>query len=76
MIPEYSRKRRLPLDIEEVTEGMPEIANAIVNIYVCKQYEHAPDFSEIPEEYQSMIPDNAKKQQEDTRTYNIWLTKR
>lgn len=76
MMPEYSRKRRLPLDIEEVTEGMPEIANAIGNINVWKQYEQAPDFSEIPEEYQSMIPDNAKKQQEDTRTYNIWLTKR
>jgi hypothetical protein len=55
---------------------MPEIANAIGNINVWKQYEQAPDFSEIPEEYQSMIPDNAKKQQEDTRTYNIWLTKR
>jgi hypothetical protein len=76
MIPEYSRKRRLPLDIEEATEGMPEIANAIANTNVWKQYEQAPDFSEIPEEYQSMIPDNAKTQKEDTRTYNIWLTKR
>ena len=55
---------------------MPSVLNAIGNINVWKQYEQAPDFSEIPEEYQSMIPDNAKKQQEDTRTYNIWLTKK
>lgn len=75
MIPEYSRKRKLPINIEEATEDMPEIAAAIAAQSVWSQYEQAPDFSEIPEEYQTMIPDNIRNQKEDNKIYNIWLTK-
>lgn len=75
MIPEYSRKKKLPVDIEEATEDMPEIAAAIASLSTWSQYEQAPNFSEIPEDYQNMIPDNVRNQKEDTKIYNIWLTK-
>jgi len=76
MIPEYKRDKKVPIDFEAALEGMPEIANIIAQQSTWDEYEHAePDFSEIPTEYQSMIPDNVRKQKEDLRTYNIWLTK-
>jgi hypothetical protein len=55
---------------------MPEIAQQIAQQDAWSQYEQAPDLSDIPEEYQKLIPENIRKQQEDTRIYNIWLTKR
>lgn len=75
MIPEYKRDRRRPLDIEQLMEEMPQIAEQIMAHNTWSQYEQAPDFSEIPMEYQKMIPENVRNQKEDTRTYNIWLTK-
>ena len=75
MIPEYKRDRRRSLDIEQLMEEMPQVAEQIMAQNTWAQYEQAPDFSEIPLEYQKMIPENARNQKEDTRTYNIWLTK-
>lgn len=76
MIPEYKHDKNKPIDIESALEGMPEIAQQIAQQDAWSQYEQAPDLSDIPEEYQKLIPDNIRKQQEDTRIYNIWLTKR
>lgn len=76
MIPEYKHDKDKPIDFETVLEGMPEIAQQIAQQSTWAQYEQAPDLSDIPEEYQKFIPDNIRKQQEDTRIYNIWLTKK
>lgn len=75
MIPEYKRDKKTPLNMEEVLEGMPDIANLIVMQSQWDEYDQPPDFSDIPQEFQGMIPDNVRKQKEDLRTYNIWLTK-
>jgi hypothetical protein len=75
MIPEYKHDKDKPIDFETALEGMPEIAQQIAQQSTWAQYEQAPDLSDIPEEYQKFIPDNIRKQQEDTRIYNIWLTK-
>lgn len=76
MIPEYKHDKDKPIDFETALEGMPEIAQQIAQQSTWAQYEQAPDLSDIPEEYQKFIPDNIRKQQEDTRIYNIWLTKK
>lgn len=76
MIPEYKHDKDKPIDFETALEGMPEIAQQIAQQTAWAQYEQAPDLSDIPEEYQKFIPDNIRKQQEDTRIYNIWLTKK
>lgn len=75
MIPEYKRDRKRPLDMEQLSEEMSEIAEMIAMQNTWTQYEQAPDFSEIPMEYQKMIPQNVREGKEDPRTYNIWLTK-
>jgi len=75
MIPEYKRDKKTPLNMEEVLEGMPDVANLIAMQSQWDEYEQVPDFSDIPQEFQGMIPDNVRKQKEDLRTYNIWLTK-
>lgn len=75
MIPEYKRDKKTPLNMEEVLEGMPDVVNLIAMQSQWDEYEQAPDFSDIPQEFQGMIPDNVRKQKEDLRTYNIWLTK-
>ena len=75
-IPEYKHDKDKPIDFETALEGMPEIAQQIAQQSTWAQYEQAPDLSDIPEEYQKFIPDNIRKQQEDTRIYNIWLTKK
>lgn len=76
MIPEYKHDKNKPVDFEAAMEGMPEIANQIIQQNMWSQYERAPDLSDIPEEYQKMIPDNIRNQEEDTRIFNIWLTKK
>lgn len=75
MIPEYKRDRKKPFDFEQLHEEMPEIAEQIMAQNTWSQYEQAPDLSDIPLEYQKMIPENIRTQKEDLRTYNIWLTK-
>lgn len=75
MIPEYKRDKKRPIDLEDVLAGMPDIANLIALQSNWDSYEQAPDFTDIPDEFQKMIPDNVRKQTEDLRTYNIWLTK-
>ena len=75
MIPEYKRDRKKPLDFEQLSEEMPDIADMIANQNTWPQYEQAPDFSDIPLEYQKMIPQNAREGKDDPRTYNMWLTK-
>lgn len=76
MIPEYKHDKDRSIDLEAALEGMPEIAQQIAQQDAWSQYEQAPDLSDIPEEYQKFIPENIRKQQEDTRIYNIWLTKK
>ena len=56
MIPEYKRDKKVPLDMETVLESMPEIANMIAQQSTWNAYEQAPDFSDIPVEFQPMIP--------------------
>ena len=75
MIPEYKRDKNRPIDLEDVLTGMPEITNLIAQQSSWTEYEQEPDLSIIPEEFQKMIPENIRKQKEDLRTYNIWLTK-
>lgn len=75
MIPEYKRDRKKPLDFEQLSEEMPEIAEMIMNQNTWSQYEQAPSFEDIPSEYQKLIPQNVREGKEDLRTYNIWLTK-
>lgn len=75
MIPEYKRDRQKPFDFEQLQEEMPQIADLIIAQNTWAQYEQAPDFTDIPLEYQKMLPDNIRNQKEDLRTYNIWLTK-
>jgi hypothetical protein len=76
MIPEYKHDKERPIDLEAALEGMPEIAAQIAQQTAWSQYEQEPDLSEIPEEYQKFIPDNVRKQKEDTRIFNMWLTKK
>lgn len=76
MIPEYTRKRTGFLDMEQLKEDMPEIVEAIEAQSVWEQYEQKPDFNDIPEEFKSMIPQNAYDLTEDNKVYNIWLTKK
>jgi hypothetical protein len=76
MIPEYKRDRKhANVDIQSALEQMPDIADLIAKQSAWDEYEQKPDFSEIPPEFQSMIPENIRKEQEDTRIYNMWLTK-
>ena len=76
MIPEYKHDKNRPIDWENALEGMPEVAQQIAQQTVWSQYEQAPDLSDIPEEFQKLIPDNIRKCQEDNKIYNIWLTKK
>ena len=75
MIPNYKHDGKYPIDMEEVLAGMPEIAQQIVATTEWSQYEQKPDLSDIPEQFQKMIPDNIRKNEEDTRIFNMWLTK-
>lgn len=75
MIPKYHRRKTTPIDMEQLAEDMPEIAKSIAASTVWEQYEQPPDFSDIPEEFQHLIPDNIRNQKEDNKIYNIWLTK-
>lgn len=75
MIPNYKHDSKYPVDMEEALAGMPEIARQIAATTEWSQYEQKPDLSEIPDQYQKMIPDNIRKNEEDTRIFNMWLTK-
>lgn len=75
MIPEYKRDTVKPLDFEKLSEEMPDIANLIASQDTWSQFEQLPDLSDIPAEYQKMIPQNVRDGKEDTRVYNMWLTK-
>lgn len=75
MIPEYKRDKANPINIETALQDLPEIAALAAQQDTWSQYEQPADFSDIPAEYQKLIPDNIRKNQEDTRIYNIWLTK-
>ena len=75
MIPEYKRDKSNPLNVDTALTEMPEIAELIAKQDNWSQYEQLADFSDIPPEYQKLIPDNVRKNQEDTRIYNMWLTK-
>ena len=72
-IPKYKSNRRLSWD--EICDEFPDVARQIVSEDQWRQFEQKPDFSDIPSEYQGMIPENIRNQKEDTRIYNIWLTK-
>ena len=75
MIPEYKRDKSNPLNVDTALTEMPEIAELIAKQDNWSQYEQPADFSDIPPEYQKLIPDNVRKNQEDMRIYNMWLTK-
>lgn len=75
MIPEYKRDRKFGFNIQEALEGMPDVVELIAKQSTWDEFEQKPDFSDIPTEYQGMIPENIRNQKEDTRIYNIWLTK-
>ena len=71
----YRRTKPRPIDFDQIAEDMPEIYKAIMNQATWRQYEQLPDLSEIPSEFQHMIPENIRKNQEDTRIQHIMLTK-
>ena len=75
MIPEYKRDRKHGFNIQDALENMPEMADLIAKQSSWDEFEQKPDFSDIPAEYQGMIPDNVRNQKEDQRIYNMWLTK-
>ena len=75
MIPEYRRDRKHGFNVQDALENMPEVSELIARQSAWDQFEQKPDFSDIPAEYQGMIPDNIRSQREDERIYNMWLTK-
>lgn len=75
MIPEYRRDRKHGFNVQDALENMPEVSELIARQSAWDEFEQKPDFSDIPAEYQGMIPDNIRSQREDERIYNIWLTK-
>lgn len=75
MIPEYRRDRKHGFNVQDALENMPEVSELIARQSVWDEFEQKPDFSDIPAEYQGMIPDNIRSQREDERIYNMWLTK-
>lgn len=75
MINSYHRLKKKPIDWEEFEETNPEIFKLIMQQNQWSQYEQLPDLSEIPMEYQHMIPENIRKNKEDTRVQHIMLTK-
>ena len=75
MIPEYRRDRKHGFNVQDALENMPEVSELIARQSTWDEFEQKPDFSNIPVEYQGMIPDNIRSQREDERIYNMWLTK-
>lgn len=75
MIPEYKRDRKHGFNVQDALENMPEIVELIASQNTWDEFEQKPDFSDIPPEYQGMIPENIRNQKEDERIYNMWLTK-
>ena len=75
MIPEYKRDRKHGFNVQDALENMPEMAELIARQSTWDEFEQKPDFSDIPTEYQGMIPENIRNQKEDERIYNMWLTK-
>lgn len=75
MIPEYRRDRKHGFNVQDALENMPEVSELIARQRAWDEFEQKPDFSDIPAEYQGMIPDNIRSQREDERIYNMWLTK-
>ena len=75
MIPEYRRDRKHCFNVQDALENMPEVSELIARQSAWDEFEQKPDFSDIPAEYQGMIPDNIRSQREDERIYNMWLTK-
>ena len=75
MIPEYRRDRKYGFNVQDALENMPEVSELIARQSAWDEFEQKPDFSDIPAEYQGMIPDNIRSQREDERIYNMWLTK-
>lgn len=75
MIPEYRRDRKHGFNVQNALENMPEVSELIARQSAWDEFEQKPDFSDIPAEYQGMIPDNIRSQREDERIYNMWLTK-
>ena len=58
MIPEYKRDRKHGFNVQDALENMPEMAELIARQNTWDEFEQKPDFSDIPAEYQGMIPDN------------------
>lgn len=75
MIPEYRRDRKHGFNVQDALENMPEVSELIARQSAWDEFEQKPNFSDIPAEYQGMIPDNIRSQREDERIYNMWLTK-
>lgn len=75
MIPEYRRDRKHGFNVQDALENMPGVSELIARQSAWDEFEQKPDFSDIPAEYQGMIPDNIRSQREDERIYNMWLTK-
>ena len=75
MIPEYRRDRKHGFNVQDALENMPEVSELIARQSAWEKKKKKPDFSDIPAEYQGMIPDNIRSQREDERIYNMWLTK-
>lgn len=75
MIPEYRRDRKHGFNVQDALENIPEVSELIARQSAWDEFEQKPDFSDIPAEYQGMIPDNIRSQREDERIYNMWLTK-
>lgn len=73
---EYHRLHPKEVDWYDLQENNPELYDLIFgNVNKWKEFEQLPDLSMIPMEYQNMIPENIRKNEEDNRVQHIMLTK-
>ena len=73
---EYHRLHPKEVDWYDLQENNPELYDLIfVSMNKWKEFEQLPNLSMIPMEYQNMIPENIRKNEEDNRVQHIMLTK-
>lgn len=73
---EYYKLHPNEIDWYDLQENNPELYDLIYgSVNKWKEFEQLPDLSMIPMEYQHMIPENIRKNEEDNRVQHIMLTK-
>ena len=73
---EYHRLHPKEVDWYDLQENNPELYDLFFgSMNKWKEFEQLPNLSMIPMEYQNMIPENIRKNEEDNRVQHIMLTK-